>query len=96
MRYFFSVSVYVIKEYININNLSKNNAKIIDYMNNPTALGRDMAVRNHARFSENSKPSSLDHMFTNLTKKDTYRYIALYELSDHLPIFYCKKTQNIL
>jgi len=56
-----------------------------------------MAVTNHTRFSDNCKPSLLDHIYNNLTKQDTYSGVALYELSDHLPaFFYCKKYKTVL
>jgi len=61
-------------------------------MNNVTALGCEMTINNHTRFSENCKPTLLEHMYTNLIKKDTYSGVALYELSDHIPTIIIAKN----
>jgi len=65
-------------------------------MNSLTAIGCDMTISNHTRFSENCKPSILDQMYTNLTKKVTCSGVALCKLSDHQSTFLRQRTQNVI
>jgi len=87
---------YVIEEDININYLSKDNEKIIDYLNTLTALGCEMIIGNHTRFSENCKPSLLDHMYTNLIKKDTIVELLWMNYRTTYLLFLLLRTQNVL
>lgn len=77
---------YVVCGDMNVNKLSQNNSKIIDYFNSLDAIGCKSLISVPTRFSENSKPSLLDHFYTNITKKTTVGKPCLYEISDHLPI----------
>jgi len=83
---------YIIGGDINISYLSKNNSQIIDYINSLSAIGCDIIISNHTRFSENCKPSLFDHMYTNLTNKDNCSGVTLCELSDYQPIFFMAKN----
>ena len=53
-----------------------------------------MKINNHTRFADKCRPSLLDHIYTNIANKSTNSGVALYELSDHLPIFFIVKNTS--
>ena len=57
-------------------------------------IGCKMKVNNHTRFADKCRPSLLDHIYTNIANKSTNSGVALYELSDHLPIFFIVKNTS--
>ena len=73
---------------INVNFFAKDNEKISNYVNNLAMIGCKMKINNHTRFSENCRPSLLDHIYTNVGNTRTNSGVALFELSDHLPTFF--------
>ena len=83
-------SNYVICGDININTLENTN-KTIDYINALTSIGCKMTIRNPTRFANNCSPSLLDHVYTNISSKNTSSGVSVFEISDHLPIFFLLK-----
>ena len=83
-------SNYVICGDININTL-ENTSKTIDYINALTSIGCKMTIRNPTRFANNCSPSLLDHVYTNISSKNTSSGVSVFEISDHLPIFFLLK-----
>ena len=68
----FSKSNYVICGDININKPTlENTNKTIDYINALTSIDCKMTIRNPTRFANNCSPSLLDHVYTNISSKNT-------------------------
>ena len=55
-------------------------------------IGCKMKINNHTRFGENCRPSLLDLIYTNIDSTRTINWVALFELSDHLPTFFMVKN----
>ena len=87
---------YVTGGDININLLATNNTRVTNHKNNLTAAGCKMPITNHTRFADNCIPSLLDHIYTNVTKKDKNDSgVMLFEISDHLPLFYLVRNSKL-
>ena len=87
-------SNYVICVDININTL-ENTSKTIDYINALTSIGCKMTIRNPTRFANNCSPSLLeDHVYTNISSKNTSSGVSMFKISDHLQIFFLLKHSN--
>jgi len=80
---------YIISGDINIDTLGKKNKKTIDYCNTLTSIGCKMETTNPTRFANNCSPSLLGLIYTNISKKYTLCGISSFEISDHLPTFFC-------
>ena len=50
------------------------------------SIGCEILINSPTRFSLNSKPSLLDHIYTNNVTCDKICGIFLYHVSDHLPV----------
>ena len=85
-----SKSNYVICGDTNINTLENTN-KTIDYINALTSIGCKMTIRNPTRFANNCSPSLLDHVYTNISSKNTSSGVSMFEISDPLPLFFLLK-----
>ena len=65
------------------------------------ALGSKFLINVPTRFSKSSKPSLLDHIYSNTTKKELISKPCLFEISDPLPTcliienFSAKKQSNL-
>jgi len=60
---------------------------ITDYVNSILSLGSISLINKPTSFSSTHQPSLLDHIYTNIIDDNTTTGIALYDISDHLPIF---------
>jgi len=60
---------------------------ITDYVNSILSLGCTSLINKPTRFSSTHQPSLLDHIYRNIIDDNTTTGIALYDISDHLPIF---------
>ena len=78
---------------INKNTLENTN-KTLDYINALTSIGCKMTVRNPTRFANNYSPSLLNHVYTNISNKNTSNGVSMFEISDHLPIFFLLKQSK--
>ena len=76
---------YVVSGDVNINYLAINNQKISNYFNSLNALGSKLLITVPTRFSRYSKPSLLDHIYSNITKTKIIAKPCLFHISDHLP-----------
>ena len=76
---------YVVSGDVNINYLAINNQKISNYFNSLNALGSKLLITAPTRFSRYSKPSLLDHIYSNITKTKIIAKPCLFHISDHLP-----------
>ena len=76
---------YVVSGDVNINYLAINNKKISNYFNSLNALGSKLLITAPTRFSRYSKPSLLDHIYSNITKTKIIAKPCLFHISDHLP-----------
>ena len=76
---------YIVGGDININYSAINNQKISNYINSLNALGSKLIINAPTRFSRHSKPSLLDHVYSNITQIDTIGKPCLFHISDHLP-----------
>ena len=83
-------SNYVICGDIHINTL-KNTNKTILYINALTSIGCKMTIRNPTRFANNYFPSLLHHVYTKISSKNTLNGVSMFEISEHLPIFFFLK-----
>ena len=75
---------YIICGDININLLS---SRVATYIETLLSNGCNSLINNPTRFSFNSKPSLLDHIYTNNISNGKEYGICLYDISDHLPVF---------
>jgi len=81
-------SNYIIRGDINLNFLKYQiDTHITDYVNSILSLGCISLLNKPTRFSSIHQPSLLDHIYTNIIDDNTSAGIALYDISDHLPIF---------
>ena len=79
---------YIICGDININLLSSSsNKRVATYIETLLSNGCNSLINNPTRFSFNSKPSLLDHIYTNNISNGKECGICLYDISDHLPVF---------
>ena len=79
---------YIIGGDINLNLLKYQiDTHITDYVNSILSLGCISLINKPTRFSSTHQPSLLDHIYTNIIDDNTTTGIALYDISDHLPIF---------
>ena len=76
---------YVVSGDININHLAFNNQKVSNYFNSLNALGSKLLINAPTRFSRRSKPSLLDHVYSNITQKEIIGKPCLFHIPDHLP-----------
>ena len=76
---------YVVSRDVNINYLAINNQKISNYFDSLNALGSKLLITAPTRFSRYSKPSLLDHIYSNITKTKIIAKPCLFHISDHLP-----------
>ena len=60
---------------------------ITDYVNSILSLGCISLINKPTRFSSTHQPPLLDHIYINIIDDNTTTGIALYDISDHLPIF---------
>jgi len=60
---------------------------ITDYVNSILSFGCISHINKPTRFSSTHQPSLLDHICTNIIDDNITTGIALYDISDHLPIF---------
>ena len=82
------VILYIICGDININLLSNSsNKRVATYIETLLSNGCNSLINNPTRFSFNSKPSLLDHIYTNNISNGKECGICLYDISDHLPVF---------
>jgi len=81
-------SNYKIGADINLNFLKYQiDTHITNYVNSILSLGCISLTNKPTRFSSTHQPSLLDHIYTNIVDDNTTTGIALYDISDHLPIF---------
>jgi len=81
-------SNYIIGGDINLNFLKYQiDTHITDYVNSILSLGCISLKNKPTRFSSTYQTSILDHVYTNIIDDNTTTGIALYDVSDHLPIF---------
>ena len=88
-------SNHIVSGNINVKYFAKNKEKVADYVNNLTMIGCKMKINNHTRFSENCRPSLLDHTLvytTIIAHASAISGVTLFELSDHLAIFFMAKN----
>jgi len=78
---------YIINGDININLLNTSTTKIINYTDILTSVGCNFIIQSPTRFFNNSKPSLLDHFYTNISDLHKIGGICLYDISDHLLTF---------
>ena len=71
---------YIVSGDININYLEINNIKISNYFNSLYALGSKLFINAPTRFSRHSKPTLLDHIYSNITKKELIGKPCLFDL----------------
>ena len=74
---------YVVCGDININSLALNNTKIKNYLNSLNCVGCRLLIEASTRFSTTSKPSLLDHIYSNITRKTLLSKPCLFDISDH-------------
>ena len=79
---------------MNINFLALNNTKIKNYLNSLNSVGCRLLIEVPTRFSTISKPSLLDHIYSNITRKTLLNKPCLYNISDHLPVCLIIKNLN--
>jgi len=85
---------YVICGDININCLDTKSTKIKDYINSLSSVGTKSLINIPTRFSDNSKPSLLDHIYTNTINRISKFGVCMYDISDHLPTFFILKKHK--
>ena len=85
---------YVVCGDININSLALNNTKIKNYLNSLNSVGCRLLIEAPTRSSTISKPSLLDHIYSNITKKTLLSKSCLFDISDHLPVCLIIKNLN--
>ena len=76
---------YVVSGDFNINILAKDNPSVGFYDNDLTSIGCSSRINVPTRFADNCKSSLLDHIYSNILKKDTANGVCVFEISDHLP-----------
>ena len=77
---------YVERGNINVNlKLASTNSKLKNYFNLLSALGSIFLIKVSTPFSKSSKPSLLDHIYYNITKKELIGKLCLFEIFVHLP-----------
>ena len=83
---------YVVSGDFNINILAKDNPSVRSYVNDLTSIGCSSRINVPTRFADNCKSSLLDHIYSNILKKDTASGVCVFEISDHLPTFFTAKN----
>ena len=65
------------------------NSNVSNFVDNLASCGCISLMNKPTRFSKNSKPSLLDHIYTNICdeKRITKSEITIFDISYHLPIF---------
>ena len=76
----------------NTNILAKDNPSIGSYVNDLTSIGCSSRINVPIRFADNCKSSLLDHIYSDILKKDTASGVCVFEISDHLPTFFAAKN----
>jgi len=75
---------WILKFIIKLNNAFTSST---DYVDSIPSLGYISLINKPTRFSSTHQPSLLDHIYTNMIDDNTTTGIALYDISDHLPVF---------
>ena len=86
---------YILSGDINIDTLSVQTtgaSKIKNYVDDLISSGCKLLINIPTRFADNCKSSLLDHIYTNLTNKNNPSGVCIFEISDHLPIFFIAKN----
>ena len=86
---------YILSGDINIDTLSVQTtgaSKIKNYIDDLISSGCKLLINIPTRFADNCKSSLLDHIYTNLTNKNNQSGVCMFEISDHLPIFFIAKN----
>ena len=86
---------YILSGDINIDTLSVQTtgaSKIKNYVDDLISSGCKLLINIPTRFADNCKSSLLDHIYTNLTNKNNQSGVCIFEISDHLPIFFIAKN----
>ena len=83
---------YAVSGDFNINILAKDNPSEGFYVNDLTSLGCSSRINVPTRFVDNCKSSLLDHIYSNIHKKNTASGVCVFEISDHLPTFFTAKN----
>jgi len=81
---------YLIDGDYNINLIKyQENSNVLNYVDCLASCGCISLINKRTRFSKNSKPSSLDHIYTNICDEKIIinSGITIFYISDHLPIF---------
>ena len=81
---------YLIGGDYNINLIKyQENSNVSNYVDCLASCGCISLINKPTRFSKNSKPSLLDHIYTNICheKRIINSGITIFDISDHLPIF---------
>ena len=78
---------YIVFGDFNINILAKNNPSVGSYVND-FSIGYSSRINVPTRFAHNCTSSLLDHIYSNILKKDTSSGVCVFEISDHLPTFF--------
>ena len=82
---------HVVSGDFNINILAKDNPSVGSYVNDLTSIGCSSRINVPTRFADNCKSSLLDHIYSNILKKDTASGVWVFQISDHLPTFFTAK-----
>jgi len=80
---------YLIDGDYNINLIKyQENSNVLNYVDCLASCGCISLINKRTRFSKNSKPSSLDHIYTNICDEKIIinSGITIFYISDHLPI----------
>ena len=83
---------YIVSGDFNINILAKDNPSVGSYVNDLTSIGCSSRINVPTRFADYCKSSLLDHIYSNILKKDTASGVCVFEISDHLPTFFTAKN----
>ena len=67
-------------------------SKIKNYVDDLISSGCKLLINIPTRFADNCKSSLLDHIYTNLTNKNNQSGVCIFEISDHLQIFFIAKN----
>ena len=62
------------------------------YVDDLISSGCKLLISIPTRFADNCKSSLLDHIYTNFTNKNNQSGVCIFEISDHLPIFFIAKN----
>ena len=86
---------YILSGDINIDTLSVQTtgaSKVKNYVDDLISSGCKLLINIPTRFADNCKSSLLDHIYTNFTNKNNQSGVCIFEISDHLPIFFIAKN----